>query len=790
MVFPEARGMAIQRTTGKQPTSGAQLDAVETVEKTSVPDDVAKVEAPETRPVDAKGDLHTRTAAEQLGARGNLAAILAAQNAGRPVSADVASLASLTGGRAFGPRAAQGVERIMGHPVTREGLARLYGSVLPDTHVFLSGVKADPYRNTLEFTVEWRDNQGQPVAKLNRRLARHEEGDLELYSHGCWVEPSHRSRAVSAAVMQREIELLKNLSPHARSRLTLWAGGVTDPKNPKSFERVGHYVWATMGFDCAETHGRRSRMPRGGANKLRNPDEQKSQYDLPDFEFVQEMVRLWVDRAVERGDLPDDEDVLGNLVAAFGACPDMFSVATLDVPGLEVDVMMGGRKSTCPVGKAFLLSDESPRWEGVFLVRDPKFAEIGSAYCGPRVTRANEAFETRKAALVAVLDGDDQDARLDALSQLALAGDRDLVPVLEQLRDAEPALAEAAQAAIDGITGVALTNGLFAQTLDPNRSVKDRLRALDLALDRDPDRRMAALKALVAAPDTAGDFEVARTALDRLARSKADPDTLLDAAFGLWKLAVAPAPAEEAPARDKKWGRPQRSGQWQREETRSAALRCLDSLRGPGATEALATIAKEDPDRELASTALAAWVRRAGQGDPAEAFAAAKAFIDRSRRLHEGLERGDRRRSAESRARNPVIEAIGWIDTPDAIAFLERAIDAEPFYEGIRAALRGLQRQVGREEPGRVARPAARWLRDATNSPTMRADCIDILAELLPEPTARDALLGAARREDDERPLRALQHALRDMDGADAAFDAVHERLRALAGRRERDRKW
>jgi hypothetical protein len=750
--------------------------------------------APEVQLPPAKhapaGGAQAQSVGAQAGQRGNFAAILSAQKAGAAVVESPASVGALTRGAPFPAEQAAALRKITGHPVTRAGLEQLYASVLPDTHVFISDVTVDRYSGSVELSVDWLDNDGDVVARLNRRLAKHQDGDLELYSHGCWVEPSHRSRAVSAAVMQREVELLSSLSAHPRTRLSLWAGGMKDPNNPSDFQPLGVYVWATMGFDCAQNHAGRSRLSRSGGksrcdHELKNKDLQKK----TDFELSKHMFEVWVDAAAERGELPRDPGALADLKRAAGLCKNMWSLATLDVPGLTVDVELGGRKSPCHVGKAFLLSAEAPRWEGVFLVheRGDDFGAIADAYCRPRMEEATATFDARQVALAKVLDGDDLAAKQAALADVGKSGDARWAPVLEHLLHELPELTADVQAALQRVTGARLTEALLEQAMDPGRSVKARLSALDRALDRAPERREGALAALIEAPRTGSDFEVAAAALNRLAHGRVEPQRLFGLLEGLYQRAL-----DAVEVRDPV-GAGYKSFFRVKTDTRAEVVGHLSKLATPAAQALLLEIVHKDPYWEVAAQALDAWAGVVGAREPDKALAEVSGFLGRARARHEALkpEAGGQdadaaRRAKElqgrlSRVRNDVIATLAKVPAVGVADALVATMRAEPYYDGVGAALEGLGRAVGATDPARVIQEAERWYKSATNYAPMRERAAKVLSRL-PEGQGHPSLVRLAQTEQDRYTLYALQDGLRDSKtpGAADALARIDQRLAAL----------
>jgi hypothetical protein len=195
-------------------------------------------------------------------------------------------------------------------------------------------------------------------------------------------------------------------------------------------------------------------------------------------------------------------------------------------------------------------------------------------------------------------------------------------------------------------------------------------------------------------------------------------------------------------------------------------------------------VAKTDPNWEVGAQALEAWIGRTGAEAPQAALTEAKAFLHRARGRHTELKAQEKSGDLMARigqARCTVLEGLGALPANVVADTLEAALGAEPYYDGVHAALKGLAKTLGDEDPGRVAKSAEYWHKTSTNSWRMRQDCISLISTL-DEAVAVPSLVRIAKIEGDRQVLRRLLHELPEDGGrsVDAAIETVQARLQAF----------
>ena len=130
---------------------------------------------------------------------------------------------SLTAGEPFGATTAAHIEKVLGVPVSKAGLTKMYQDCFPGAKTAVTGVRAFD-DNTIDFVVSWQNNEGEQIGHLERRFHRHPDDSLEMHRFNFWVDPEHRGKGVSQKVIQKEIGMLKGLSDHPNTRMTFRAG--------------------------------------------------------------------------------------------------------------------------------------------------------------------------------------------------------------------------------------------------------------------------------------------------------------------------------------------------------------------------------------------------------------------------------------------------------------------------------------------------------------------------------------------------------------------------------------
>ncbi len=360
-------------------------------------------------------------------------------------------LGALSKGDTFEPRIDRALETIAGAKITKSALTELYASCLEGTRVRLSVTEN---QGVFEYTVAWVNNLQDTVATVRRKLARHENGALELYGHGAWVDPEHRSRGLSAQVMKQEARLLSSLSSHPETRLSLWTGGVTNPKRRSEFQAVGVYLWAALGFQLACTNGVRSTL---GANKdrARCPGDEGEVRELDDLALLRRQFGSFLERLATDGPLAGQAALIEKLKKASETWRDPFELAHLVVEGLRVETKVGDGVAANELGKAFLLSPEAPRWEGVFFVNraDAPSSRIAAARIDRALHEASERRNAREAELKRGLRSRDTSVRTQAVEQIGMEGGEEWIPRLRAVAQRDAGLVEAVELAIERVSG-------------------------------------------------------------------------------------------------------------------------------------------------------------------------------------------------------------------------------------------------------------------------------------------------------------------------------------------------
>lgn len=441
------------RTLRDEPKGRAHVGPLPSTPKTT--GDALPADLPELPEVEV--GAHPKKAAVKHGAGASITGARILQRA--PKTSELfreVDLGALTSGRPFSVALAGALERIAGAPITQEALSELYRSCLPDTRVRVSAFAPEP-AGTFEYTVTWIDNTSEPIATVRRKLKRHDDGSLELYSHGCWVDHAHRGRGLSARVMQEEVALLRTLSDHPSTRLSLWAGGAANPRKRSEQESVGIYTWAAYGFDFACRHGLKTKL---GANtdRPRVEGDQDERRQLSDLELMRAQLAAYVDRLDAEGVLgprapapgPRARGVVEQLRAAAASLEHPHTFAALSVEGVRLEAGQSTRRCSAELGKAFLLSREAPRWEGVFFVHDREApgAKLAAAHLSRAVGEANRSRKAREAASIAELRSKDPEVRARAIERIGIELGPEWIGRLTALAQRRPEHTEAVETAI------------------------------------------------------------------------------------------------------------------------------------------------------------------------------------------------------------------------------------------------------------------------------------------------------------------------------------------------------
>ena len=657
-------------------------------------------------------------------------------------------------GRPFSARISGMFRELTGLEVTKEGLTKLYEECMPGTRALVSA--SAKYRGEIDYSVSWIDTDGKTVARIKRRVGRDDSGAIELYSHGCFTNESHRKRALSAKVMAQETKMLRTLSDHADTRLSLWAGGMKDPTNPDDFQPIGVYVWANMGFDSAQTHGFHSRLPQGGRHRARCEHDEGRLRDLPDLGLMRKVFGLWVDQAVADGTLPDDPAIAEKLKDAADAWAATWDVSTFKVDGLTANLHVCGQPCECDIGKAFMLSGLAPRWEGVFFVNreDHPGREIADAYCRPRIEKADAGFTEVLEKALADLASDDAETRSAAIDTLGKSGASEVADRLRAFAKAQPDHADEAKQALDRIEGRHLAKGFAAQARNDRLPEGERANAVSNYLQFAEPPRLDTLKSFVRGPKSMGDFRVAREATRAIKnRNLMKPKAFFELLDGLYTAALG--------------------GGWGSMKTRDMVVEMVESSDASEAIAIQERIAAEDPDPGVAGRAAARVIIRNADEDPAAAFDLLETAITRNLERHKTAR--DRARSELSRGRSQLLKIAPEIKDDRMSGLLRKVLREDPFYEPSLIALEALGRI---DEPAVVASEAAALFKVARNSRATRRSVMRILADLPPE-VGLEKLASLVSLETDRYNLMDARRDLNrvDEEWSRAAIATIDRRL-------------
>lgn len=737
-------GVGGQRPIG----STLETDAAGDLEKKPKPDVAASYEV-------TTESVEGRTVTQQ-GRRSNLAHVFGLAQADDADIAKASLLASLQIGKPLGFEAARMVRELTGVSITRDGLAQLYEGCLPGTKVF---VEAKSAYSSFEYSINWIDSDGVTVARINRRMGKDQDGALELYSHGCWTDSTHRDRALSAKVMAQETEMLRALSSNPKTRLSLWAGGMKDPNNPENFQPIGVYVWANMGFDAAQNHGLRSKLPMGGAFRDRCVEDKDAFRQYTDFSLAKHVFRSWLKEMVDKGHIPDRPEITAMLEVATREWTSMWHISTFKVDGLSIPVELGGRKLACDIGKAFMLSGRAPRWEGVFFVnqRESSAHAVADLYSRSKIAQADTDLSKQIERWLADMASPERQVHAPAILALGKSGDLDLVPTLEAAKDGH-ASPELIQDAIDRLLGKKLMTGLANRSKDRGVRMEERIDAFEKYLELSNGPTFGFLRSFIDDAVDGADLRLAREAVRCLIATEghARPEVVADLMMALYQKAKAAPddaggdPIRKAPSLD---GFGDLSPFQQRVKTRELVVEEIAKVGAPGVTEFLESVVKNDPYWEIAASACAAHLRATAHRDPGKAHDLAADFLDRCQRRHvEAKAQGKQELMTRlSTARERVLKACSVVPDPRMTSLLIRITETDPYWEPRREALDALASQTG--DTARVVRAAQALYDIAGNSAQTRGRCIKVLGNL-PGGAGLPKLAELIARETDEWGLR------------------------------------
>lgn len=361
-----------------------------------------------------------------------------------------ARLDHLTSGARFNVSGTKALKAITGQAITLDGLTRLYEKALQSSGLMAHSrvrITGAAQKDHFAYTVTYVDNQQRRVATARRRLVRHEDGSMELYRHGTWVDPEQRGRGFAANMLRQEFGMITALSDHPNTRLTLWAGGARNPKKSADVQNVGVYLWAKAGFSTADTP---SSLALGG-DKPRCEDD-PGREALSDLGIMQRQFGLWLDAQVDSGGLSSKE--AQSLRSKAQRFEDPFEFAELSHGDATFDAKVGDAQRPCALGKAFLLSPLSPRWEGALLVNQasPGMARV-EGYLAEAAAKEGKAEATQTEGWLADLGSEDPARQKSALATIGALGGTGFVPALNELLMTQPEQADVVKETLQKVRG-------------------------------------------------------------------------------------------------------------------------------------------------------------------------------------------------------------------------------------------------------------------------------------------------------------------------------------------------
>lgn len=329
------------------------------------------------------------------------------------------------------------MSKVLGFPISHEGLTKLYEGCLDGSHCYVTDVETT--ENGFEYAVSWRDHEGEEMARAISHLARHRNGSLELHRSDVYVAHQCRGQAVNIKILEKEIAMVRKGSKHPESRITLEAGGM--PVNGVT-ERLGTYTWARYGFDFADDYAH-------GISELVDYGSQ-----APGRTTMQKRFKVWTRNHTD----PPLTHELNKLAEKF---KHPWELAALKIDGHQFPVTVAGQTSQCDIGKAFMLSEFCPNYGAVYRVNDPQFAgkPVAEKAFATQLKTAQDKLTQERAQLQQELDVAPQ----SALEKLQQRGSSEWIPKLEALSQKRHDLKEKIEETIDAIRGGHLLRGLKNQ---------------------------------------------------------------------------------------------------------------------------------------------------------------------------------------------------------------------------------------------------------------------------------------------------------------------------------------
>jgi len=341
------------------------------------------------------------------------------------------------------------IEKVVGIPLTEEGLAKFYEGAMPGIHAMTS-IKYDHSNGYVFTSGNLRNGDGERMGSILQVFTRHQDGALELNLGVIEVEPKFREKGLVPALTLRDCALLQGLSSHPDTRLTLRAAGYVPGDQKRHF---GNYVWARYGI-----------------------------FDFRKPECLPEMLGKyseWVDKKGK--ELSLDGKTIDSLKALSTKWSHPSHVAEAKLPGVKFPAGVDGREpQPCDVGKAFLLSDEAPAWYGTFPVNRPLSgeAEKGRQVLLGKINDGEAKKHSRDAQWASILGAPGTSENMEAvLKEIGREGGPEWLGRLESLKG-DRILGAGAKEAAERIEGKRMTADMAKLLMDNRGDESLRLDAL------------------------------------------------------------------------------------------------------------------------------------------------------------------------------------------------------------------------------------------------------------------------------------------------------------------------
>ncbi|HET6343933.1 MAG TPA: hypothetical protein VFH51_03325, partial [Myxococcota bacterium] len=328
------------------------------------------------------------------------------------------------------------------------------------------------------FTLSALSRAGEVIFEVGCAARRDPSGAIELHTYSAHVDPDFRGFGLTAQAEERLTALLRALSSHPDTRVTLAAGFQDDPNSGEPQASVGTYLHATRGYLYADSIGVTSEYFTFDDGTSFGNDKQR----------LSDAFDAWCDteptlRKDGRPATPEERQSLRGLLSA---CRQPFELAAFDQAGFTAEVDIPGLGSApAPLGKAYLLSSRAPVWFGVRFVNPPapgtpatvvRLRQVSDVIfhksCTEELRRSAAKAAPAVAGLWHDLHAPDMQTRCAAWQTLGLVGDVRLLPWVQKKREKAPTGSperQAIEACLALMGGKVLVPALRAAAADPRR---------------------------------------------------------------------------------------------------------------------------------------------------------------------------------------------------------------------------------------------------------------------------------------------------------------------------------